>query len=131
MSLIKDMLSSSHASLLAAGLALSNEVNISDERLFETFLSYGSTLRVNLGAASWRLRHLSFPKAHTIDALDHGQPHSKPSRHMPMHQEQKRRLAMELSKLGTLQAAIRQCGSVGRCCNATGLTVADAVPVPL
>jgi hypothetical protein len=63
--------------------------------------------------------------------LDHGQPRSKPSRHMPMHQQQKRRLAMKLSKLGTLQAAIRQYGSVGRCSNATDLLVADAAQVPL
>jgi hypothetical protein len=48
-----------------------------------------------------------------------------------MHQEQKRRLATKLSKLGTPQAAIRQYGSVGRCCNRTDLLVADAAQVPL
>jgi hypothetical protein len=88
-------------------------------------------LRVNHGAASRRQRHRSFPKAHTIAALDHGPPRSKPSLHMPMHQQQKRRLTVKLSQLGTLQAAIRQYGSVGRCCNMTGLLVVDVAQVSL
>jgi hypothetical protein len=117
--------------LLAAGLALSNEVNISDERLFESILTLWQHF-----ARQPRRRELAaapslIPKAHTIGALDHGQLHSKPSRHMPMHQEQKRRLATKLSKRGTLQVAIHQYGSVGRRCYAAGLLVADAAQVPL
>src|SRR5258708_6215994 len=97
----------------------------------KTFLPCGSTLDVNHDAVSWWQRHLSSPKAHTVGALDHGQPRSKPSRHLPMHQGQKPLLTMKLAKLGTLQAVIRQYASVGRCCNATGLPVADAAQVPL
>jgi addiction module HigA family antidote len=78
-------------------------------------------------AQSWLVQQAQYDLAHVrtdtirLKRLEVAKPHAVP----PC------RRAMKLLNPGTLQPATRQYGSVGRCCNATGLLVADAAPVLL